>query len=225
MRRPVAAAAFLAAVTSVTALTTNYASAAAPKKFTHTYYFHGSNMVGNLDQEGTGAGLMNMDSTKPSGSSKEFLVWGAAVSPNQDCGGNNLFPNWVGTATGNIVGTAKVTFWARSTPSASIVVRLYSDVISTVCNSSTAPGATPGGAIPIGEVTVAAPVSPTPVLMTVNVPIQPKSKAAQNLTVQLSAGSTGPLVGPQLTGISYDSPAMPASVTFSCTPKKGKKAC
>src|SRR5689334_10191145 len=71
------------------------------KPVTKTYYFHGSNAFGAVDQNPATGALMGMDATKPTGTSdKTFAFYGVGAggnsSPNASCAGGFLNPNWVG---------------------------------------------------------------------------------------------------------------------------------
>ena len=194
-------------------------ASSATKPVTKTYYFHGTNDNGNQDQNPVNGDLMKMDATKPAGTSdKNFLLIGAAVTPNTKCAGSAVFPNWVGKAAGNITGTMTVSFYARSTPSGTAVVQVFADVLGQACKADY-PTA-------IGEATVPITAGPTSVLHTVKIPVSGKGKVSGAITVQIKPGSAGAgLVGPQASGIAYDSTTAPSSITFTCLPKAGKTTC
>lgn len=189
---------------------------APPKPVKLTYYFHGTSALGNQEQAGLPGPLMKMDATKPTGTQdKTFVVYGLGVTPNSDCAGNSLYPNWVGAASGTATGTATVSFYAAGTPTSQAVVRLFADTEAQACNDAYP--------TPLGEATVTLPASPG--LVTVQIPItktgKNPGKLSSSFTVQLSV----PLVAPQGAMIRYDSTTSPSSVTITCIPKVGKKTC
>ena len=185
---------------------------AAPKPVTTTYYLHGSNTIGNADQEPSG--LMSMDKNKPTGSQdKSFLFYGLGASPNTTCAGNALFPNWVGSATGNLTGTAKVSLYLQG--SAAVKVQLFGDVEAQACNDAYP--------TPLGETTVPAPAAPG--LVTVTIPIAKVGKSPGKVTSSFTLQLQPVLVPPSAYRAIYDSTASPASITWSCLPKPGKKTC
>lgn len=188
---------------------------APPKPVKLTYYFHGTNTVGNQDQAlAVGTGLMKMDATKPSASGdKSFVFYGAGTSPNPNCAGNSLFPNWVGAASGTATGVATVTFYAQGSGTAK--VQLFADTEAQACNDAYP--------VPLGEATIALPASAGK--LTVQIPIiktgKNPGKLASSFTVQLQAV----LPVPSVNRVLYDSTASPSSVTITCIPKAGKKTC
>lgn len=188
---------------------------APPKPVTLTYYFHGTNTLGNQDQALVGGtGLMKMDAIKPTGSGdKSFVFYAAATSPNSKCAGNSLFPNWVGAASGTATGVATVTFFAQGSGSAN--VQLFADTDGQACNDAYP--------TPLGEATVALP--PSAGLVTVKIPIakvgKTPGKLSSSFTVQIQAVQPVPSVNRVL----YDSTTSPSSVTITCIPKVGKKTC
>lgn len=188
---------------------------APPKPVKLTYYFHGTNTLGNQDQAlAVGTGLMKMDAVKPTGSQdKSFVFYGAGTSPNAKCAGNSLFPNWVGAASGTATGVATVTFYAQGSGTA--VVQLFSDTDAQACNDAYP--------TPMGEATIALPASPG--LVTIQIPItkagKTPGKMSSSFTVQLQA--VQPV--PSLNRVIYDSTTSPSSVTITCLPKVGKKTC
>lgn len=188
---------------------------APPKPVKLTYYFHGTNTVGNQDQALVGGtGLMKMDTVKPTGTQdKSFIFYGAGTSPNASCAGNSLFPNWVGAASGTATGTATVTFYGQGSGTAK--VQLFADTEAQACNDAYP--------TPLGETTVAMPASAG--LITVQIPItkagKTPGKLASSFTVQIQAVQPVPSVNRAI----YDSAASASSVTITCIPKIGKKTC
>jgi hypothetical protein len=215
----------LVAVAALTVLSTHQAGAAAkkaaPKPVKQTMWFHGTQQLGNIDQNAgfPGTSFMSMNATKPTGSGdKDILFFGLAATPNTQCAGSSLLPSWSGAASGTLTGTATVSFYARSTPGATAKVQLFNDVEGQLCNADYP--------APLGEAVVSLAAGPTATLHTVTFKIQGKGKVFGSLMVQIVPGSAAAgLVGPQLSSVVYDSTASPSSVTFSCIPKAGKKRC
>lgn len=193
-------------------------AAPAPKPITKTFYLHGVSASGNQDEtvEGT---MLTMDAKKPtSASDKDMAFFGAGASPNTDCAGGGLLPAWTGAASGMLTGKVTVNFYARSTPGANAVVQIITDPGEGGCNELN-PGV-------VAEVTVPLKAGATNALHTAVIALPGKVKVGTNFMVQLIPGTTGGLlVGPQVSGIGYDSTVSPSAVTFTCTPKTGKKTC
>lgn len=188
------------------------ASSKAPKTLKKTYYLHGTSQLGNQDYGLAGGEMMPMNATKPSGASdKTFVTYGAVASPNPACAGSPFFANWTGSVSGKLKGTATVKFYAQST-GGTAKVQLFADVTESLCNEAY-PGA-------LGELEVALPASPTPQLVTATFPVSSRTKISSVLTLQIQAGA-----GPQVSAFTYDSTVSPASLTFTCVPKTGKKTC
>jgi hypothetical protein len=131
----------------------------------------------------------------------------------------------VGDVSGTISGSASVTFFTQTNPGATVDVRLFADADdASLCDSNL------GSAYPqpLGEKNgVALPA--TGGKSTVTIPISARGKAAQvhgTLVLEILPGTTaGVLIGPQVTRVLYDSTTAMSSVTFTCTPKVGKKTC
>jgi hypothetical protein len=161
---------------------------------------------------------MTMNASKPTGTSdKDFVFFGALATPNTACAGSPLFPNWVGAAKGRIIGTMTVSFYARSTPSASAVVQVFPDVATQACNADMP--------VAIGEAVVPLTAGASSVLHTVKIPVSGKGKVLGGLTVQIAPGTTAGLPGPQISGVGYDSTVSPSAITFTCLPAAGSSTC
>ncbi|MCA1823532.1 MAG: hypothetical protein LC640_04570, partial [Frankia sp.] len=102
----------------------------------------------------------------------------------------------------------------------SVDVRLFRDVDAQACNADYPD--------PIGEASVAVPTGQAS-KVTVAIPgINKKAKAAKfvlMLQISPSLGTGGLIVPPHVTRIRYDSTAANSSLTFSCIPNAGAKAC
>lgn len=189
---------------------------APPKPVKLTYYFHGTNAVGNVDQNVANGTLMTMNASKPTGSSdKTFGIFGAGATPNPDCAGSPFYPNWVGAANGTATGTATVSFYAAGTPTSQAVVQIFADTEASACND-----AYPA---PLGETTVTLPASPG--LVIVKIPITKSGKNPGKMSSSFTVQIQVPLVAPQGAMVRYDSSTSPSSVTITCLPKVGKKTC
>ncbi|MDQ1687579.1 MAG: hypothetical protein QOK42_554 [Frankiaceae bacterium] len=190
------------------------AATKAPKPVTATYYFHGVNALGNQDQAGLPGSLMTADKKKPTGTSdKNFVFYGLGASPNTQCAGNSLFPNWIAPATGNLTGTAKVTIFGQG--SGVVKVQIFADVEAQACNEAYP--------TPLGEVSVTLPAAPGPV--TVSIPIAKFGKSPGKVSSSFTVQLLPTLVPPSVQRAIYDSAASPSSVTVTCIPKVGKKTC
>jgi hypothetical protein len=191
-------------------------AATAPKPVKQTMYLHGTSVNGNQDNfEGT---ALTLDAKKPTGSSdKDMVFFGAAASPNTDCAGG-LLPYWSGALKGTLTGKITVNFYARSTPGATAVVQVFKDAGEGGCNELN-PGA-------FAEVVVDLKAGATNALHTAVIPVPGKVSVKDTFHVQVAPGTTqGLLIGPQVSGIGYDSTVSPSNVVFTCTPLKGKKTC
>jgi len=188
-------------------------AAPAPKPQKKTFYLHGSTPFGNLDRNPVDAGTpLAMDTKKPTGTQDKYYgTYGAVASPNSQCAGSPFYPGWSAPLGGKLVGKATVTFWAVSS-GGNAKFQLFNDVTESACNE-----AYPG---PIGEATVALPSGPSPQKVTVTFPVSSKLKVVSTLLLQIQSGA-----GPELEAVVYDSTASPASLSITCLPKTGKKAC
>lgn len=208
----------LIAVATLTAGVAQPALAAkAPKPLTQTFFLHGVGSSGNEDVL-VNDEILTMDTKKPTGGTdKDYMFYGAATSPNRNCAGGGLMPSWVGAASGTLTGKMTVNFYARSTPGATTVVQIFSDVEGSLCNADKP--------TPVAEVIVPLKAGASSALHTVEIPIPAKSKMKKSFMIQFAPGQTGPTNGPQISGIGYDSTVSPSAVTFTCIPSSGKKTC
>lgn len=183
-----------------------------------TFFFHGTEMIGEIDAMNniSGGTFNKMDTTEPSGAApKSMGLIDYVVGPNSDCAGNYLYPVWTGQLAGRIVGDFKVTFHSIGAPR-SVDVRIWPDIMSQACaGNDLAEGTYPAPAL---EQSVDLPAGPgvTEVVFK-NVNFQ----AMGSMMVQITPPPGEPLPG----RILYDSPDYASSVEFSCIPSKGAKAC
>jgi hypothetical protein len=130
-------ATLLAIAALVAALTPSTASAKAkPAKV--TLYLHGNTPIGEaaeLVSNTTDSTTMVMDTTEPSGPAPKSF--GVFQPFNESCVGNPLFPSWLGTFKGTIVGPIKLTAHFAAPPT-QVRVRLWNDVPFSSCTSGAA---------------------------------------------------------------------------------------
>ncbi len=192
-------------------------ASSAIKPVATTLYFHGTSTSGNQDVYVDDVPL-TMDTKKPTASSdKDILFLGGGVTPNTNCAGG-LLPYWSAPLKGTLSGKVTVTFYARSTPGANAVVQIFKDAGAGGCNADN-----PGS---FAEVTVPLKAGATNAEHTAVIEIPGKITVKESFHVEILPGTTaGVLIGPQVSGVGYDSTTSPSSVAFSCTPGAGKKAC
>src|SRR5688500_17544810 len=70
-----------------------------------TLFLEGTSNFGEEDQTGTGA-FMKLSPTEGSGE-KSMGLLNLVVTPNPNCGGNSLMPNFVGPVAGRVQGDLK----------------------------------------------------------------------------------------------------------------------
>lgn len=191
-------------------------ASSATKPVATTLYLHGTSTSGNQDVFVDGTPL-TLDATKPTASAdKDIMFFGAGASPNTDCAGG-LLPYWSGPLKGTLSGKITVNFYARSTPGANAVVQVFKDAGAGGCNEEN-----PGS---FAEVTVPLKAGATNALHTAVIDIPGKVSVKESFHVEILPGMTAALIGPQVSGVGYDSTVSPSSVSFSCTPATGKKTC
>ena len=188
------------------------------KPVSETLYLHGTSSSGNQDIAVDGTPL-TMSTAKPTGSAdKDVMFFGAGVSPNTNCAGSTLLPFWTGAVTGTVTGKVNVTFFARSTPGATATLQLFNDVGEGGCNALN-PGA-------VAEVTVPLKAGATNAMHTATLDLPKALKVKSTLHFQVIPGMTaGVAIGPQVSGVGYDSTVSPSAITFTCLPSAGKKSC
>jgi hypothetical protein len=223
--------AVLAALTvaTLTALTAQQAGAATKpvKPITSTFYLHGTNTLGEQDHTLLTGSPLPMNKTKPSGSTdKGKLLMDYVAGPNTQCTANGAFAVWVGDTVGTLTGKVTVTFFTQNNPGALVDVRLFVDGDADLCTSDTGTAEYPGAtAEKLGYALPA-----TGGKTTLTFPVTAKGKAAMahgTLVLEISPTHLPAPKGiyPEATRVLYDSTVSPSSVTFTCTPKAGKKTC
>src|SRR5687767_9858420 len=89
------------------------AEAAKKKPVPVTFYFHGTETVGEIDLANNfGTAYLKMDPTEPAEPaprSRPFTTWVGDPQMWNDCAGHTLLPVWTGSLSGKVVGDIKVT--------------------------------------------------------------------------------------------------------------------
>lgn len=208
-----AAVASLLATGAVTA--TAAPKAKAPKPVTTTFFFHGTQPIG--EAEGQAAEFyLPMDATAPTGTSaKSYGVTNYVAGPNTQCSGNALFPTWTGTIDGAPTGTASLEVFMQGAGTGNITASLFADVYDAgACNDAFVPPiATATFAVPNGAATVKVDFKN----------VNKKGRNFSNLIVMLAPGDA--LGAPFVARVNYDATSAASKLTFSCIPKAGKKTC
>jgi hypothetical protein len=184
-----------------------------PKPVTMTYYFHGTQEVGEV--QGQTEGFGTMDATKPTGSAaKSYGVTNYVAGPNSECAGNSLYPVFVGNIDGAPTGNAELELFIQGAGSGSIEARIFADVFEQACNEAYVP--------PLASATFAVPNGPATVKVNLK-NLNKKGKNFSSLMVQLSQAEL--LAPPFVARVQYDAASVASKLTFTCVPKAGKKTC
>lgn len=189
-----------------------------------TLYLHGAQPVGELEAfvPVVHENLLTMDATPATSNEKSKQITNYAAGPNTQCAGNNLFPAWIGEASGRVEGKMKFVFTSIGTPGL-VDIKVWADVPGGTgyCNETyVEPNAQAlGVALPAGEADVEATLKGR------------SFDVARTLLVQISP-STIDVAGTQRPGsnvfvsrIEYDSESHASGLSFSCVPPTGRKAC
>lgn len=187
-------------------------------------YLHGTEPAGELEAfvPVVHENLLTMDATPSTSDEKSKQITNYAAGPNTRCVGNNLFPAWIGEASGRVTGEMKFVFTSIGTPGL-VDIKVWADVPggSGYCNETyVEPNAQAlGVALPAGEAEVEAILKGRPF------------DVAGTLLVQISPSTTD-VAGTQRPGsnsfvsrIEYDSEGHPSALSFGCVPPAGRKAC
>lgn len=197
-----------------------------------TLYMHGTQVVGELDSSPQVADApLPMDPNEPAGAEpKSHGIANGLVTPNRQCAGNNLFPVFVGSVSGRIVGDMTVTLHALSTPGGNVDVRVWNDKMGLLCNSELSgsqdypePVAEQTVALPAGAGAMEVTFEDLDFLATTNLMIQVSPAVAAELPTPDPAPDD--VMGPFVARVLYDSTNYPSNVTFQCIPAKGQKSC
>lgn len=204
-----------AVVATIAVATPSYAAPKAPKPLTKTYFLHGTQPVGEVDQVPVGGAALLMDATKPAGAqAKSKQITNYIGGPNTECASNPLFPYWEGPVAGKVTGKVKITLFTLAAPGSSVRVRLFNSPGAQACNESY-PAA-------IFDKTVTVPQGDGSVVIEGEVK---KSAKPIGGALQLELSPSGTLGDTSQVRAFYDSAAQSSSVTFTCIPNAGKKTC
>lgn len=220
----------LVALAAMACLVAAFASAPAaakkkPRASVQTsLYLHGTQPVGELEAfvPVVHENLMTMDATPSDSDEKSKQITNYAAGPNTQCVGNNLFPAWIGRASGTVTGDVKFVFTSIGTPGL-VDIRVWADVPggAEYCNETyVEPHAQAlGVALPAGEADVEAVLKggPFDVKNTLLVQITPSTMDV--------AGTPRPGTNLFVSRIEYDSESHRSALSFACTPPAGRKAC
>ena len=188
------------------------------KPIAYTYYFHGTETIGEIDAMNNLSAFTysQMDATElsdPAPKSMQFVDY--VVGPNSDCAGNYLYPVWRGPVAGRIVGDLKVTFHTVSAPR-TIDVRVWPDISAQACaGNDLVEGNYPA---PAAEQSVVLPAGPG---MTEVIFEGVNFTAVGSFMIQLTPPPGEPMPG----RVFYDSADYASGVEFTCIPAKGSKTC
>lgn len=217
MKRTIILAVSLSCLAASAVTATAAPKAKASKPVAMTWFFHGSEQFGELEN----ANLLEapeyatMDAKAPTGTSARSAgVTNYTAGPNTNCAGNTLFPIWTGALDGAPTGDATVDLVLQVAGSGNIEVRLFADVFGQACNEAYEQ--------PLGSATVAVASGQTSAKVVLK-GINKKKRNITSLMVQVSPASS--LTPPFITRIQYDAAAAMSKVSFTCLPKAGKKAC
>ena len=189
-----------------------------------TLYLHGTRPVGEAEAflPVVHENLLMMDSIAPTSQERSKQITNYGAGPNTQCAGNNLFPSWIGEATGRITGDVRFDFTSIGT-SGLVDIKVWADVPggTDFCDEGyIEPHAQALGVeIPVGEVDIVAKLK------------GPQFAVKRTLLVQISP-STMDVAGTQRPGsnlfssrIWYDSEGHPSGLSFSCRPPAGRSSC
>ena len=120
-----------------------------------TLFLDGTSNFGEEDQTGTG-GFLKLSATEGTGE-KSMGLFNLVASPNTNCAGNSLMPNFVGPVAGHIQGDLKLTFSAMATVATKTEIRVWPDLAAQACNDNyIAPAGSVVVDLPAGEGSVEA---------------------------------------------------------------------
>ncbi len=175
-----------------------------------TLYFHGAEVVGEIDTiNNVGGAYLKMDTTKPTATepkSKQFTIWEGY--PWNECAGNYFAPVWQGAVSGKVVGDIKVTINAAAAPTP-VKVQVWPDLMTQTCASNDLSE----GEYPKPAAEATATLNPGETVITLK---KVNFKARGALTLQLLPQ------GPNPGRVLYDSADFASSVKISCIPARGK---
>jgi hypothetical protein len=200
-------------------------ASAAKKPVPTTMYLHGTVPFGEAESIPVVAdAYLKMDGQEPAaGQPKSKLITNYVVGPNATCGGNNLFPVWIGVMSGRVKGDMTFTFSSAGTPGP-VEIRVWPDLVGQACDSAAT--GTFEYVEPSGAVTVDLPAGPGTVEAVIK---KVNFTAVSSIMVQVSPvilldipDPGGYALNPFVSRILYDSPDYPSSLSFNCIPTTGK---
>jgi hypothetical protein len=187
-------------------------------------YLHGTQAAGEMESfvPIVHEDLLTMDATPPTSQEKSKQITNYSAGPNTQCAGNNLFPAWIGEASGKVVGDIKFVFTSVGSPGL-VDIKVWADIPggTDFCNDGyVEPNAQAlAVALPAGEADVEAILEGTGFNVT------------RTLLIQISP-STMDVGGTQRPGsnvffsrIEYDSEGHASALSFSCLPPSRKASC
>lgn len=189
-------------------------------------FLHGETPLGETSGIPVASDVYNtMDPTEPAGAEpKSEFITNYLGGPNTMCAGNNLFPVWSGKVSGTIKGDMKLTLHTVGTPGP-IEVRVWPDVLSSMCNSENPVSSSTAYPDPAGSVEVELP----PGHGTVEAVIKGVNfKAIGTMIVQVSPvvavdlpSPGGSVLNPFVSRILYDTADFASTLEFTCIPASG----
>lgn len=223
MKRVLAVAVVATLAATTPALAAPKKKPAPPKPIKMTYFLHGSNQVGDAEQNFLMAAGLPMDAKKPTGTTvKKKYVTNYIGGPNTECAGNSLLAFWDGNLAGTLTGAYSITLFTTAAPQAQVRVRLFDTPSASACNS----GATKEYPLPLLDKTVTVP--PGDGKVTISGLFTKPKEVKGILQIELSAPTEAAAgLGDPTSQViaNYDATTALSSVSFSCLPRKGKKAC
>lgn len=189
-----------------------------------TLYLHGTQPAGEMEAfiPLVHENLLMMDAVVPTSQEKSKQITNYGAGPNTQCAGNNLFPAWIGEASGTVTGDMTFALTSIGTPGL-VDINVWADVPggADFCNEGYVEPEAQALAVPLpaGEADIEA------VLEGAEFAVE------KTLLVQISP-STIDVAGTQRPGtnlfasrIEYDSEGHPSGLSFSCRPPAGRSDC
>lgn len=189
-----------------------------------TLYLHGTRPIGEMEAfvPVVHENLLTMDAVAPSSQEKFKQITNYGAGPNTMCSGNNLFPAWIGQASGTVTGDVSFVLTSIGTPGL-VDIKVWADVPggTDFCNEGYVEPDAQALAVPLsaGEVDVEAALKGA------------AFKVERTLLVQVSpstidvAGTQRPGTNLFVSRIWYDSEGHPSGLSFSCRPPAGRSSC
>jgi hypothetical protein len=195
-----------------------------PTPVATSLYLHGTESAGEMESfvPIVHENLLPMDATPSNSQEKSKQITNYAAGPNTQCVGNNLFPAWIGEASGKVVGEVKFVFTSIGSPGL-VDIKMWADIPGGTgfCNEGyVEPNAQVLGVpVPAGEAEIETTLDGT------------GFDVAQTLLVQISpstmdvGGTQRPGTNAFVSRIEYDSESHASALSFRCLPPAGKATC